>query len=151
MNRADAGVVDRVRAWVDDPSISRDDLLRQTVRALHERPAYHWTGIYLVEGYALVLHDYLGRATDHVRIPIGRGVCGRAVALGRNLNVPDVTQAEDYLACSAETRSEIVVLIRTGDRIHGQIDIDSDEAAAFGPDDERLLEAVAAQLARRFA
>lgn len=142
---------DLVRRWVDDPALSRDEILRRAVQALHERHGYDWTGIYLIEGDTLVLHSYVGRPTEHTRIPVGRGICGRAVARGENMNVPDVTQAEDYLACSVETRSELVVLIRTGDRIHGQIDIDSDSPAAFGPDDERLLESVAAELARRFA
>ena len=140
----------RVRAWVDDPSLSLHDVLRRTVQALVDHPRYDWTGVYLLDGQTLILHSYVGRPTEHTRIPVGRGICGTAVAEKKNLNIADVAQQENYLACSVETRSEIVVLIRTGDKIHGQIDIDSDSPAAFGPDDERLLQAVAAELSRRF-
>lgn len=93
----------------------------------------------------LVLHTYIGRPTDHTRIPVGRGVCGTAVAEGRDINVPDVHAVENYLACSVETASELVVLIRdpeTGE-IRGQIDLDSDRPAAFTERDEEELRAVA--------
>ena len=69
---------------------------------------------------------------------VGRGVCGTAVAEKRNMNIPDVRRITNYLACSATTRSELVVLIRTGDVIHAQIDIDSNEVAAF--DDEAMAQ-----------
>jgi GAF domain-containing protein len=78
---------------------------------------------------------------------VGHGICGRAVAEGRDLNVPDVSRAEDYLACSIETRSELVVLIRRHDEILGQIDIDSDVVDGFGGDEEAAVRAVADGLA----
>jgi GAF domain-containing protein len=78
---------------------------------------------------------------------MGQGVCGTAVAERRNINVPDVTQVENYLACSTETRSELVVLIRSGERIHGQIDIDSHEPAAFDELAEHEVQKVADFLA----
>jgi GAF domain-containing protein len=121
-----------------------DAILRRAVERIHGHgPPYDWVGIYLLKGDHLVLHSYIGRPTDHTRIPVGRGVCGTAVAEGRDINVPDVTAVENYLACSTETRSEIVVLIRHGDRIVGQIDIDSDTPAAFGEEDERALRSIA--------
>jgi GAF domain-containing protein len=115
-----------------------------------ERPHYNWVGIYLLEGDMLVLHNYVGKPTEHTRIPVGRGVCGTAVAERTNQIVDDVTAVGNYLACSLETRAEIVVLIRRGDAIFGQIDIDSDTPAAFRAADEALLDRVAAVLARRF-
>lgn len=130
---------------------SRDDVLHHSVRALKDGfDRYNWVGIYLLEGDTLVLHNYVGKHTDHTRIPVGRGVCGTAVAERANQIVADVTASDNYLACSLETRSEIVVLIRRGDDIFGQIDIDSDTVNAFTSEDEALLDRVAALLARRF-
>lgn len=130
---------------------SRDDVLHASVRALKDGfDRYHWVGIYLLEGDTLVLHNYVGKHTDHTRIPVGRGVCGTAVSERANQIVGDVTALDNYLACSLETRSEIVVLIRRGDEIFGQIDIDSDTANAFTSEDEALLDRVADLLARRF-
>ena len=130
---------------------SRDDLLRYAVEILkQERKHYHWVGIYLLEGDTLVLNNYIGKPTEHTRIPVGQGVCGVAVAQGANQIVGDVTKLDNYLACSLETRSEIVVLIRREADIFGQIDIDSDQENAFDKEDESLLARVANLLARRF-
>jgi GAF domain-containing protein len=107
-------------------------------------------GIYLLEGDTLVLHNYIGKPTEHTRIPVGVGVCGAAVAERENKTIADVTAIDNYLACSLETRAEIVALIRRGDEIFGQIDIDSDLANAFTSEDESLLSQVADLLARRF-
>src|SRR5690606_8181897 len=95
----------------------------------------------------LWLHNYLGPATEHARIPVGQGVCGTAVLEKKNQNVADVTQLDNYLACSPQTRSELVVLIRAGDEILGQIDIDSNRTAAFTGEDEEGVQAVADKLA----
>ena len=104
----------------------------------------------MLEGDTLVLHNYIGKPTEHTRIRVGQGVCGTAVAERANQVVGDVTELDNYLACSLETRSEIVVLIRSGERIFGQIDIDSDRVNAFTGDDESMLARVADLLARRF-
>jgi GAF domain-containing protein len=108
-----------------------------------------YTGVYLymLHDDMLVLEAFDGRPTHHTRIPVGHGICGRAVAERRDLNVPDVAQAHDYLACSIETRSELVVLIRRHDEILGQIDIDSDVVDGFDADEEAAVRAVADALA----
>jgi L-methionine (R)-S-oxide reductase len=127
---------------------SRDELIRSAVRAIRDAdPKYDWVGVYLLEGDTLVLHHYVGRPTEHTRIPVGVGICGTAVAERRDLNVPDVHAVENYLACSVETQSECVVLLRRGARILGQIDIDSDRKAAFDERDLRELRLVADALA----
>lgn len=132
-------------------SATRDEVLRYAVTILKEqREHYNWVGIYLVEGDMLILHNYIGKPTEHTHIPIGKGVCGVAVAEGKNQIVGDVTKLDNYLACSVETRAEIVVLIRRGPDIVGQIDIDSDLENAFTAEDESLLMRVAEQVARRF-
>lgn len=111
-------------------------------------PYYRWVGVYWLEGDTLVLGPYVGAQTDHTRIPVGRGVCGTAVAQNRNQLVADVRQLDNYLACSLETRSEIVVLIRDGQgAILGQIDADGHGVGDFDEEDEAFLGEVAARLA----
>jgi L-methionine (R)-S-oxide reductase len=120
-------------------------------RMLREkRPHYHWVGLYLLDGQELRLGPFIGAPTEHTRIPVGRGVCGTAVSLGHNINVPDVTTLDNYLACSAKVQSELVVLIRDerDSRILGQIDVDSHRPAAFTADDEHLLGRIARRLAQ---
>lgn len=140
---------------------SLDDLLNRAVEAIEAaEERFHWVGVYLLEASEaspddpgeLVLHNYIGRPTDHARIEVGVGVCGTAVAEGRDINVPDVRAIDNYLACSVQTRSELVVLIRDDetDRIHGQLDLDSDEPAAFTERDAGELRVVAVWLAGLF-
>lgn len=122
-----------------------DEVLRQTVSLLHDRfERYSWVGIYLVEDDELVLGPWKGpQATEHVRIPIGQGICGAAAASGRTEIVDDVNADDRYLACFVSTRSEIVVPIAYEGRVVGEIDIDSDVPAAFGDEDRAFLERVA--------
>ena len=104
---------------------------------------YKWVGIYRLQGDQLVLGPYVGPPPEHTQIAVGQGVCGTAIALERNQIVGDVRRLTNYLACSATTRSEIVVLIRRGGQIIGQIDADADETGAFDESDEFLLTRVA--------
>jgi L-methionine (R)-S-oxide reductase len=125
-------------------------ILERTVSILKESvPHYTWVGIYLLEGDALVLGPYLGKPSPHTRIPLGRGICGAAATEKATIIVDDVNADARYLACSIETQSEIVVPIMDGDRVLGEIDIDSDRGSAFGDADRELLESVAAFLSRR--
>ncbi len=103
--------------------------------------------LYMLQGDELVLEAWSGRATEHDRIPVGKGVCGTAVATGLDQNVGDVQGQENYIACNLFTRSELVVLIRRGDQILGQIDIDSDVVDPFTPDEEGAVRQVAEALA----
>lgn len=122
-----------------------DEVLRKTVEVLHDRfDRYSWVGIYLAEGGDLVLGPWKGpQATDHVRIPIGQGICGAAAASGVTEIVDDVNADDRYLACFVSTRSEIVVPIAYEGRVVGEIDIDSDVPAAFDQEDRTFLERVA--------
>jgi len=103
--------------------------------------------LYMLQGDELVLEAFSGRETEHVRIPVGVGVCGTAVASKQDQNVPDVRAVENYLACNAWTRSELVVLIRRGNLILGQIDIDSDVPDPFTPEEAAAVKQVADALA----
>ena len=113
------------------------------------RPDYTWVGIYLLDGNELVLGPFVGKPSPHTRIPLGRGICGAAAAEKATIVVDDVSADPRYLACSLETRSEIVVPIMHGSDVLGEIDIDSDRPAAFGSADRELLESIAALLAPR--
>jgi len=126
-----------------------ETVLSKAVAYLHEsNPRYHWTGIYeLFPDDILRLGPFIGAPTDHVFIAVGQGVCGTAVAEKRNMNVPDVSKAPNYLACSTATKAELVVLIRKGDRIFAQIDVDSHELDAFDAAAVKQVERVADWLA----
>jgi GAF domain-containing protein len=146
---------------------SHDDLLREITRQIQaerdpERamavavatlkrrvPDYSWVGIYLLDGNELVLGPFEGKPSPHTRIPLGRGICGAAASEKATIVVDDVNADPRYLACSIETKSEIVVPIMAGSEVLGEIDIDSDRPAAFGEADKTLLETVAALLAAR--
>lgn len=132
---------------------SFDTVLSSAVEFLHHaHPDFHWTGIYeLFPDRVLRLGPFIGAPTDHVFISIGQGVCGSAVAEGRDKNVPDVSKEPNYLACSSATRSELVVLIRKGDTIFAQIDIDSHEINAFDARTELEVKKVADWLANAYA
>jgi len=113
--------------------IGRQGLLQMACDRLQALGApYTSVYAYMLHGTELVLEAHAGRATEHTRIPVGVGVCGTAVASKQDQNVPDVSAAGNYLACNTFTKSELVVLIRRGDHIIGQIDIDSDVPAGFG-------------------
>ena len=131
-----------------------DALLRYAVRSVSKSdPRFDWVGVYLMddEKNDLWLHNYVGSPTEHARIPVGTGVCGTAVEQMSNIRVDDVSEFENYLACDPDVQSEMVVLIRAGDELFGQIDIDSSDKAAFTEHDEAALVAVADKLAEQIA
>jgi L-methionine (R)-S-oxide reductase len=110
-------------------------------------PHYNWAGFYMLdrkEPGILVLGPFRGAPTEHVRIPVTEGICGAAVAHGSTVIVADVASDPRYLACSLETRSEIVVPIRIAGEIVGEIDIDSHSPGAFEDQDRAFLEQCAA-------
>ncbi|MDX2059386.1 MAG: GAF domain-containing protein [Gemmatimonadales bacterium] len=110
-------------------------------------PPYTSVYLYMLHGNDLELEAFAGRVTDHTRIPVGKGVCGTAVATGQDQVVGDVRAVGNYLACNLETRSELVVLIRRGAVILGQIDVDSDVPDPFTPAEHAETKKVADALA----
>jgi GAF domain-containing protein len=140
-----------VRQAIDEAGSGIEAMERAVRRLKDAMPSYSWVGIYLLEGDELVLGPFLGKPSPHTRIPLGRGICGAAAAERQTIVVDDVSADPRYLACSTETRSEIVAPIMDGRDVLGEIDIDSDEPAAFGADDRALVEAAAALLAPRLA
>ncbi len=129
----------------------QEGLLDKLAGALHENfPHYTGVYIYLLQGEILVLGPYRGKPTEHTHIPIGAGICGRAARVKETITIDDVHADAEYIACSLETRSEIVVPIEQGERVYGEIDIDSDIASAFSLQDREFLEEIARRIAPRF-
>ncbi len=146
-------VVRELQQMRDEGHLS-DALLRRAVKQINKAdPRFDWVGVYLFDEpkNELWLHNYVGSPTEHSKIPVGEGVCGTAVAEKKNQIVDDVTAVENYLSCNPDVRSEMVVLIRAGDEIFGQIDIDSSDEAAFKEEDESELSAIADKLAEQIA
>src|ERR1700686_1995489 len=124
---------------------SAQELMRAMVKLLHERMLkYNWVGFYMLEPGArppmLVLSEFKGAMTPHTRIPLNQGICGAAASTGQTVVVDDVSKDPRYLACSLETKSEIVVPVFVHGKVAGELDIDSHFPAAFGPEDRELLE-----------
>ncbi|HYT30373.1 MAG TPA: GAF domain-containing protein [Actinomycetota bacterium] len=125
-------------------------LIDQTVASLRaEHPAFDWVGVYVVEGDTLVLGPFRGVPTEHVRIPMGEGVCGAVAASGITEVVPDVRDRPGHIACDVHTRSEVVAPITRRGRVLAVLEVDSNTPDAFGPDEVAAIEQVAAEIASR--
>lgn len=143
-------VLNKVRRAIADAPVHTDAMLA-TVKLLKEHmPDYSWVGIYVLDGEELVLGPFLGKPSPHTRIPLNQGICGAAASQKQTIVVDDVDADPRYLACSLETRSEIVVPIMRGTEVLGEIDIDSDKKAAFSRADRELLETAAGLIALKF-
>ena len=134
-------------------STNADSLMKGIVALLHEKlTRYNWVGFYMLEKEGdydvLVLGPFKGTMTPHTRIPLHQGICGAAASTGKTIVVDDVNSDSRYLACSLETKSEIVVPVFVHKKVVGELDIDSHFHAAFGPDDRKLCEHAAALLGK---
>lgn len=149
MSALDAETVIRSLQGAHATGAAREGLLLVAARGMRAAgPPYTSVYLYMLDGDELVLAAHDGRDTEHTRIPVGRGVCGTAVAARRDQNVPDVRAIGNYIACNLHTRSELVVLIEKNGAILGQIDVDSDVPAGFTPDEHAATRRVADALAR---
>ncbi len=149
------GELSRELDTLADAAESVDDLMSIVVGRLKERiPQFDWVGFYMIEKglpgeeSMLVVGPYVGAETPHKRIPLNQGICGAAVTTGKTVVVDDVNADPRYLACSTETKSEIVVPVYVKGAIVGELDIDSHAPAAFGEDERRLVEECAALVGR---
>lgn len=130
-----------------------EKLLRKTAELLHsEISHYNWVGFYLLDSQKeiLILGPYAGAPTEHVRIPVGKGICGQVAESKQTMVVQDVTQQDNYLSCSIDVKSEIVVPIIQKGLFVAEIDIDSHEYAPFTMNDDQFLTAISGQLAGYF-
>jgi len=149
--------IEEVRKAVDrlnSEAPTADHLMKQITEMLHEEMLkYSWVGFYMLEPNAnppvLVLGHYQGAMTPHTRIPLNQGICGAAASSGKTVVVDDVGSDLRYLACSLETKSEIVVPVFARGVVIGELDIDSHFPAAFGADDRELVEYCAQLVGKR--
>ena len=127
-------------------ALTAEELMQGIVRKLNERMLkYNWVGFYMLENTPgqppmLVLGPFVGAMTPHTRIPLNQGICGAAATSGKTVVVHDVNSDPRYLACSIETKSEIVVPVFVRGKVVGELDIDSHFPSAFGPEDQELVE-----------
>jgi len=142
-----AGTVRAIREVAATDAPPTDRLQEAMALIQQDHPHYEWVGVYILRDDALELGPFVGAPTEHTEIPIGRGVCGTAAATRANQIIGDVRKLDNYLACSATVRSEIVVLVWDREEIIGEIDADCDEVGAFTAADEKFLTVVAAILA----
>jgi L-methionine (R)-S-oxide reductase len=149
--------LDEVRQAVErlsSEACSADQLMKEITQLLNQKMLkYNWVGFYMLEPGAqppvLVLGHYQGAMTPHTRIPLNQGICGAAASSGKTVVVDDVTKDSRYLACSLETKSEIVVPVFRHGAVAGELDIDSHFPAAFGAEDRELVEYCAQLVGKR--
>jgi L-methionine (R)-S-oxide reductase len=148
---------DEVRDAVDrlnSETLSAEQFMKNITLLLNEKMLkYSWVGFYMLEDGAqppvLVLGHFQGAMTPHTRIHLNQGICGAAASSGKTVVVDDVSKDSRYLACSLETKSEIVVPIFVHGQVVGELDIDSHFPAAFGEDDRDLVEYCAQLVGQR--
>ena len=142
-----------VRAIVEQAR-DRDEALSQVCRLIAERiPRCDWVGFYLTDPEKpdeLILGPFAGAPTEHTRIPFGRGICGQAAERQETMLIPDVTREHNYLSCSPQVQSEIVIPLVLEGRVVGELDIDSHEANAFGQPEKALMERICGEVLRLF-
>jgi len=149
--------IDGVRSEVDRlarSSKSAHELMTQLVALLHDRMLkYNWVGFYMLDEGSkppvLVLGPFQGAMTPHTRIPLHQGICGAAASTGKTVVVDDVAKDPRYLACSLETKSEIVAPVFNRGKVAGELDIDSHFAAAFSAEDQEFVEYCAALVGKK--
>lgn len=144
-------LTDRIISTIDGEG-DRDGKLRSICEILSKGiDHYHWVGFYLVDHEKekeLVLGPYVGEPTDHVRIPFGKGICGQAAQNEKTFVIQDVTTQDNYLSCSVNVRSEIVVPIFKGGEIAGELDIDSHVRGPFSKEESTWLEEICSLISR---
>jgi L-methionine (R)-S-oxide reductase len=132
---------------------TRSEILLNTCKLLKDN-VYHydWVGFYILDdaGSKLMLDSYFGKPTEHTTIPVGKGVCGQVAESNKLKIVQDVSKEGNYIACSIDVQSEIVVPILKNDKFVAEIDIDSHSPSPFTTDDEKFLTAVCQKLSVLF-
>ena len=135
-----------------ESSAGRDEKLKTVCKLLkYNVPYYNWVGFYIVDKRKrneLVLGPFEGTLTEHTRIPFGRGICGQAAKLRETFLVQDVSKETNYLSCSANVKSEIVIPILHKEAVVGELDIDSHSLSPFSKEDETFLKKIAEMVSR---
>lgn len=149
MNNEQRQLVDNIRIAIASLS-DEQEIFRQTVELIDEfSEDFDWTGIYVMQDGVLEVGPYIGPETPHTRIELNQGICGAAASEKKTIKVDDVNSDPRFLACSLTTRSEIVVPLMDGERVIGQIDVDSNKPSNFSKKDQRMLEQIAGVVVNR--
>lgn len=147
-------LIEDTRQIVNQPRQSRDAKLQQITELLADNvAAFDWVGFYLVDPDAereLVLGPYVGEETEHTRIPFGTGICGQAADSHETFVVQDVSEADNYLACSIHVKSEVVVPVMKEGNFVAELDIDSHTKNAITKEHQAMLEEICNIVAQIF-
>lgn len=131
---------------------NRDEKLGTVCRLLKDKVSYYsWVGFYIVDKERkneLVLGPFEGEPTEHTRIPFGRGICGQAAAVRETFLVQDVSKETNYLSCSANVKSEVVIPIFKKGKVVGELDIDSHVLSPFTKEDEAFLKKISEMVSK---
>ena len=145
-------LTDLVHALLEDPALSSADKLLQIATVLNRQNSkYTWVGFYFMNNTNQTLHlgPYVGKPTEHTVIPYGSGICGQVAVSGQTYLAEDVSQESNYIACSLDVRSEIVVPIYSKQELVAQLDIDSSYDSAFTPQDRKVLEEICEKIGEK--
>ena len=149
MDDARSQLVDNIRIAISEAA-SEEEILKAAVELIDGfSDGYDWTGFYMMRDKILEVGPYLGPETPHTRIELDKGICGAAASQKKSIIVDNAQADSRFLACSTTTKSEIVVPLFDGDKIVGEIDIDSNQPSYFKEDDRKMLEAIAAVVVSR--
>ncbi|MDD2890278.1 MAG: GAF domain-containing protein [bacterium] len=145
-------LVDKITVIVDN-NLERDGKLKDICKLLKDNiPHYNWVGFYIAENSKpeLILGPYIGAPTEHTKIPFGKGICGQAAERKETFVVQDVSKETNYLSCSINVKSEIVVPIFKDNKIVGELDIDSHTTSSFTKEDKDFLENICKIISKVF-
>lgn len=127
-------------------NLDRDEKLKTICKLLKKNVSYYnWVGFYIVDNEKkneLVLGPFEGEQTGHTRIPFGSGICGQAAERRKTFLVQDISKESNYLSCSLNVKSEIVIPIFTKEKVIGELDIDSHSLSPFSKEDETFLKKI---------
>lgn len=151
MNKFDF-LLSEVSKICDNQSLTKEKLENICQLLQREVPYYNWVGFYFANHQTQTLHleAFAGQPTDHTVIPFGKGICGQVAVSNQNFVVPDVKGQDNYIACSLDVKSEIVIPLFANGLNIGQIDIDSHTLNPFTEEDERFLENVNKYVSKLF-
>lgn len=149
MSKGQNNLAESVRSAIAGATTEEEVLTKAVTLIDDYSNDFHWTGFYMMRGKVLEVGPFIGPPTEHTRIELNRGICGAAATQKRSIIVDDVLSDPRFLACSVNTRSEIVVPLLDGETVLGEIDIDSNRPAAFTADDRIMLEKVAAVIVQK--
>lgn len=139
-------LVNKVKEMVHTSKGLREQKLYQICKLLEDEVnVFDWVGFYLVDPDAdreLVLGPYVGEETDHTRIPFGKGICGQTAETNETFVVQDVSNEDNYLACSVHVKAEIVVPIKKNGEFVAELDIDSHTKDSMTDEHRKMLEKI---------